>query len=142
MTKEAYSWAILAALVWGIVPVLEKVGLSKVHPDVGLFFRCLGVIIGVVILLVFKFNSLSAAFSSTPSQTVLFLIASGFLASFVAQLFFYRALKLGEASRVVPISAAYPLIAFFLAVIFLSEKITLAKFIGICFVLLGVYFLR
>jgi len=142
MSKEAFFWAILSALIWGVVPILEKIGLAKVHPDTGLFLRCFGVIIGAAILLTFKFSSLKVELSSISSKTVLFLISGGFLASFVAQLFFYRALKLGEASRVVPIAAMYPLVAFFLAIIFLNEKITLTKSIGLGFVLLGVVLLK
>ncbi|MFC1645884.1 EamA family transporter [Candidatus Omnitrophota bacterium] len=142
MSKEAFMWAILSALVWGIVPILEKIGLSKINPDAGLFLRCFGVIIGAAILLIFKFNTLRIELSSVSTKTVFFLISGGFLASFVAQLFFYRALKLGEASRVVPVAAAYPLVAFLLALIFLGEKVTITKILGLCFVLLGVALLR
>ena len=142
MTREAFIWAILAALVWGIVPILEKLGLAKVHPDLGLFFRCFGVMIGAAILLVFKFKSIQIGLSSVAPRTVFFLVSGGFLASFVAQLFFYRALKLGEVSRVVPISAMYPLVAFLLAVVFLGEKLSATKFFGLCFVLLGISLLR
>jgi transporter family protein len=142
MTKEAFFWAILSALVWGIVPILEKLGLYRVQPDTGLFLRCFGVILGALILLIFKFSALKIELSSVSAKTVFFLVCAGFLASFVGQLFFYRALKLGEASRVVPIAAMYPLVAFFLAIIFLNEKITLVKISGLCFVLLGIILLR
>ncbi|MBL7132374.1 MAG: EamA family transporter [Candidatus Omnitrophica bacterium] len=142
MSKAAFFWAMLSAIVWGIVPILEKIGLSKVHPDTGLFLRCFGVIFGAAILLILKFNSLKIELASVSTKTVFFLISGGFLASFVAQLFFYRALKLGEASKVVPVGAMYPLVAFILALIFLGEKFTIAKFFGLCFVLLGVALLR
>ena len=42
----------------------------------------------------------------------------------------------------VPVAAMYPLVAFLLALIFLGEKITLTKTLGLCFVLLGVVLLR
>lgn len=142
MSKEAFVWALLTALVWGIVPILEKLGLQKVQPDTGLFLRSLGVIIGGAILLIFKFTSLKIELSAVSAKTVFFLILGGFLASFIAQLFFYRALKLGEVSRVVPIASVYPLIAFLLALIFLNEKITITKTLGLCFVLLGILLLR
>ncbi|MFH1621564.1 MAG: EamA family transporter [Candidatus Omnitrophota bacterium] len=142
MSREAFFWAILSAIVWGIVPILEKIGLNKVHPDTGLFLRCFGVILGAIILITFKFSSLKLELAAVSTKTVLFLVSGGFLASFIAQMFFYRALKLGEASVVVPVAAIYPLIAFILALIFLGEKFTLTKLFGLIFVLLGVMLLK
>ncbi len=57
-------------------------------------------------------------------------------------MFFYRALKFGEASKVVPLAAIYPLVSFLLALLFLGERFTVTKLFGISFVLLGVAFLR
>jgi transporter family protein len=142
MSKEAVFWAILAALVWGIAPILEKIGLSKINPYAGLFLRCFGVILGAVLLLIFKFYALKADLSSVSAKTIFLLVLGGFLASFVAQFFFYRALKLGYASVVVPIAAMYPFITFILALIFLHEKFTLVKFSGLCLILLGVVLLK
>jgi len=31
MSKAAFFWAVLSAIVWGAVPILEKIGLSKIH---------------------------------------------------------------------------------------------------------------
>lgn len=47
---SATSLAILTALIWGIVPILEKLGLKDIPPLWGLFFRCCGVVIGLLIL--------------------------------------------------------------------------------------------
>lgn len=94
MTREAFVWAVLAALVWGIVPILEKLGLAKVHPDVGLFFRCFGVILGAIILLIFKFNSIESALSSISPKTVFFLVSGGFLARFCGSAFFLQGAKI------------------------------------------------
>jgi len=142
MSKEAVFWAILSAIVWGIVPILEKIGLAKIHPDTGLFLRCFGVVLGAIILVVFKFSYLKLELASVSAKTIFFLVSSGFLASFIAQLFFYRALKLGEASVIVPVAAMYPLVAFILALIFLGEKFTLFKLLGLVFILLGIVLLR
>ena len=122
--------------------MLEKIGLAKIHPDTGLFLRCCGVLFGAAVLLIFKFNALKLELSATAPKTIIFLVLAGILASFVAQSFLYRALKLGNTSQVVAVSSIYPLIAFILAIVFLGEKITLAKFMGICLVLLGVSLLR
>ena len=142
MSKTAFFWAILTALIWGIVPVLEKIGLAKINPSAGLLVRCCGVIVGAGILLFFRFNSLKDQLSAITPQALIFLLLGGFLASFVGQLCFYRALKTGSASAVVPIAAAYPLVSFVLALIFLGERFTFLKLLGVSFVLFGITLLN
>ncbi len=138
---KPFVWAVLTALIWGCVPIFEKLGLDKLPVWVGIFYRCLGVILGALVLFAFKFQEIKDALASAPVNILLVFIG-GFLASFVGQVCFYFALKNGEASRVVPVAATYPLISFFLGIIFLSEKVTLAKVGGIFFVLLGIFFLK
>ncbi|RKY32122.1 MAG: hypothetical protein DRP74_03315 [Candidatus Omnitrophota bacterium] len=137
---NAFYWAIIAALLWGIVPVLEKVGLTKVQPLAGLFYRCLGVLIGLFLLLLFLVKP--QQIKSVDFRSASFLITAGFLASFVAQIAFYSGLKSGEVSRVVPIAGSFPLISFILGIFFLSESITPMKFLGVILVTMGVWALK
>ena len=138
---SAFVWAVLTAVVWGCVPVIEKTGLLKLDPVAGLFYRSLGVIIGIVILVSFKWAAIRSSFGGA-AHGWLFLVLGGFLASFVGQMFFYNALKRGEASTVVPIAAAYPLLSFVLGVIFLGESFTIAKAGGVACVLAGIFLLK
>ena len=138
---NAFIWAVLCAVVWGIVPLVEKLGLVKIDPMVGLFYRCLGVIVGIVLLFAFKYTAIKQSFGQLHNG-MLFLILGGFMASVIGQVCFYNALKTGEMSKVVPIAATYPLVAFALGVLFLGEKVTWAKTGGIFFVLLGVLLLK
>ena len=138
---KPFFWALLAALTWGCVPILEKLGLAKIPVFAGLFYRCIGVMLGFGLLLLFKFNIIKDSFGGM-SYSWIYLIAGGFLASFVGQIFFYHALKSGEASRVTPLAATFPLITFVLGVLFLGEKITLSKVIGMLCVIAGVLFLK
>lgn len=55
-----------------------------------------------------------------------------------ALIFFYIGLNTGEASKVVPVSAAYPAVAMVLSAAFLSESITVGKVIGALVVIGGV----
>lgn len=136
---SAFSWAILTAFVWGFVPLLEKMGLVKVAPLVGLFYRSLGVLIGILFLGIFlKPQEIKAI----DLRSALLLIIGGFLASFAAQICFYHGLKIGEVSRVVPISGSYPLIAFVLGIIFLGESLSPAKIIGVASIILGIWVLK
>ena len=138
---KPFYWALGAALVWGFAPILEKIGLAKIPPIPGLFFRGIGVMVGTAILIAVKWNTIKPHLSPFP-QGYWYLIMGGMLASVVGQIFFYHALKKGEASLVVPVGASYPLIAFVLGVIFLGEKVTWAKIGGMSLVVLGVFLLK
>ena len=138
---NSYLWAILAALIWGCAPVIEKLGLSKIDPNAGVFFRTLGVVAGIPILVYFNRTAIRSSLTNLHPELI-FLMVGGFLASIVGQLFFYNALKFGEASKTVPLGATYPLVSFILAFFLLGEKFTLAKLSGIIFVLLGAFLLK
>ncbi len=136
-----FLWAVLCALVWGIVPILEKLGLAKVPVMAGLFYRCLGVLMGTVVLYFWQMDAIKEIFPKE-GRGIIFLMAGGILASVVGQIFFYHALKSGEASQVVPIAAAYPVVSFILGIFFLGEQFTLAKLSGLLFIGLGIFLLK
>lgn len=138
---SAFSWAILTSIIWGIAPLFEKSGLSKdATPFAGLFFRCAGVVLGLIMIgiYVFKTNEIR----SVDLRSAILIMAGGFLASFVAQICFYHALKSGEMSRIVLISGSYPLFTFILGIIILKEPLTLAKVIGALLIMAGLWALR
>ncbi len=136
----AYYLALLTALLWGIVPILEKVGLRQAPPLAGLAVRSAGVILGLLFLLIF--SPPWPELAKMPPKTIVCLLSAGLLASFIAQIAFYHALKVGQVSMVVPISGSYPLIAFILGILILGEKLTLAKTFGAAFVIAGIFLLK
>jgi bacterial/archaeal transporter family protein len=139
---SAFTWALLAAFCWGFAPVLEKIGLrGSIDPVVGVIVRTLGVIIGALLFVPFL-PKLANKFSELPVKTWIFLGLGGLVASVLGQLFFYRALKVGEVSRVVPIGASYPILAFLFGVLLFNEAFTWTKATGIVLVVSGVYLLR
>lgn len=75
-------------------------------------------------------------------KSIFFLIFAGILAGVVAQLVFYKALKMGEISRVIPITSCYPLFTFLLGWIFLGEEVTLSKVAGMLLILGGILLLK
>ena len=137
-----FVWAVLAAICWGLAPITEKLGLrGATDPVVGVFVRSVGVFLGTLVLAAFTPQVLMRA-QALSLRTWGYLISGGILASILGQVCFYRALKLGEVSRVVPIGAAYPVLAFLLGVLFFNESITAIKILGIVLVMAGVYLLR
>ncbi|HNX90465.1 MAG TPA: EamA family transporter [Candidatus Omnitrophota bacterium] len=137
---DAFLWALLTAFIWGGVPLLEKAGLSRIDPVVGLFYRCLGVVIGVVCLSIFVVKPVHM--KTADLKSIIFLVLAGFLASFVAQVTFYQGLKVGEVSKVVPISAMYYVISFVLGIVVLKESVTPAKVLGIIMMIGGAWLIK
>lgn len=137
---SAFGWAILTACIWGVVPILEKLGLAKIEPLTALFYRCFGVILGIILLGMFMVKP--AQMKAVDLRSVMVLVLAGFLASFVANLTFYHALKIGEVSRVVPIAGTYQLVAFLLGIVIFGEALTLAKAVGVFLIVSGIWFLR
>jgi len=138
---KGFYFAILAALVWGIAPILEKTGLKNIEPLSGVIVRSSGIILGAVIVSLCNINIFKSALRAD-LKTILFLFMGGILASILGQIFFYNALKHGEVSKMVPIAATYPLVSFLLGLLFFGESFTIAKGLGIGFIILGVFFLR
>jgi bacterial/archaeal transporter family protein len=137
-----YYWALLAAVFWGLAPLSEKFGLrGGVDPIVGVFIRSLGVFVGVLCFVPFL-SHLWGPLTSAPFRTWALLGGGGILASILGQLCFYRALQAGEMSRVVPIGAAYPALAFLLGVLIFKEPITLSRLVGVTLILAGTLLLR
>jgi transporter family protein len=62
----------------------------------------------------------------------------GGIAGSIGGLFYYLALARGEASRVVVITATYPVLTVILADLFLREPLSLQKILGIMFAILGI----
>lgn len=138
---KPFYFAILAALVWGVAPIVEKTGLARIEPMTGVMIRSCGVLLGAVILAAFNSHLIKSALSAD-AKTVIFLVLGGVIASILGQIFFYNALKHGEASKMVPIAGTYPLVSFLLGLLFFGESFTVAKGLGIGFVILGVFLLR
>ena len=136
----AFTYALITACIWGIVPLLEKVGLGNVNPVVGLFYRGFGALIGMSII---GIGYVASGISlKADMKSICFLVSGGMLAGFIAQFFFYRAIKMGDVSIVVPITAAYPLISFLLGVIVLREQISPGKILGMIMVMGGIFLLK
>lgn len=136
---SGFWWAVLTACVWGLVPLLEKVGLGATSPSIGVLARSMGVLAGVVLLSLTM--SPWRALGSLTLRSFLLLALGGFLASFVGQMMFYRALKASQISYVTPIAGAYPLVAVLLGWWVLHEPITTARLCGAGMIILGVWLL-
>ena len=137
---NSFLWALVTSLIWGVVPLLEKAGLSSASPLAGLFYRCLGVVAGMTVfgLGIFNFKDIRAV----GTRSAILLMLGGLLASFAGQICFYNALKAGEVSRVVIIAGSYPLMTFLLGVLLFNESISPLKIAGAVLVGAGLVLLK
>jgi transporter family protein len=139
MPRQGLIYALIVMLCWGLAPIFAKTGLSKLPPLTAVVFR--NTFIAVAFLSAFFASGQAKILFSHDIKSVILILIEASLAGLVGQYFYYKAVKVWEASRVVPIVGSYPLVSFIVAVILLSEKITLTKAIGVVLVVAGVWLL-
>lgn len=133
-------FALLAALMFGLAPIFSKIGLEGVNPGIALTIR--SSVITVVMLAWVMFSGGLDALSDVGPRGWFFLALDGISAALLGQLFYYYALKSGEASIVVPVVAAFPIFTLIVAAFLLGERVTAAKAIGLLMVVGGVVLVR
>jgi bacterial/archaeal transporter family protein len=127
-------WALLSAVFAGVTAVLAKVGVENVDPNLATAIRT------TVVL----FITWAIAFAAAPAgpvtmpgrRTLLFLALSG-VATGLSWICYFRALQLGEASRVAPIDKLSVVFAIVLAGVFLRERLTWHQAVGGTLIVVG-----
>ena len=122
-----FIFAILSALFAALTSILAKVGIEGVNSNLATAIRTLVVVL-MAWLMVFITNA-QGGLSSISKKSWLFLILSG-LATGASWLCYYKALQMGEASKVVPIDKLSVVITLILAFVFLHEQFTIKSIIG------------
>ncbi|MDD6435877.1 MAG: EamA family transporter [Clostridiales bacterium] len=124
-------FALLSAIFAALTSILAKVGIEGVNSNLATAIRTV-VVVGMSWIMVFITNAQSGL-TDISRKSWLFLVLSG-LATGASWLCYYRALQLGEASKVVPIDKLSVVITLVLAFVFLHEKFTPKSLIG-CFLI-------
>ena len=122
-----FVFAILSAVFASLTSILAKVGIEGVNSNLATAIRTLVVVL-MAWLMVFITNA-QGGLSSISKKSWLFLILSG-LATGASWLCYYKALQMGEASKVVPIDKLSVVITLILAFVFLHEQFTIKSIIG------------
>lgn len=128
-----FIFALLSAVFAALTSILAKVGINGVNSNLATAIRTVVVVI-MAWEMVFLTNAQNGLFGIS-RKSWLFLILSG-LATGASWLCYYKALQIGEASKVVPIDKLSVVITLILAFIFLHETFTTKSLIG-C-ILIGV----
>lgn len=126
-------FALLSAVFAALTSILAKVGIEGVNSNLATAIRTV-VVVAMAWGMVFLTHAQSGI-SGISKKSWLFLILSG-LATGGSWLCYYKALQLGDASKVVPIDKLSVVITLVLAFVFLHEEFTAKSLIG-C-ILIGV----
>ena len=132
-------WAIfatLSAIFAALTSILAKVGIEGVNSNLATAIRTIVVVLMAWFMVFITGNQNGIIDISKKSW--IFLILSG-LATGASWLCYYKALQLGEASKVVPIDKLSIVITIILAFIFLGEQVTLKTLIGCCLIVAGTF---
>ncbi len=130
-----FHWALLSAVFAALTAIFAKIGLEGVDSDVATLIRT-AVILVVLAGFVYCTGEWSSPLSLAP-KTWLFLVLSGF-ATGASWVCYFRALKLGDASKVAPIDKLSLLLVAVFAVLFLHERPSVREWTGIIMVGVGV----
>ncbi len=127
-------FAVLSAVFAALTSILAKIGIENVNSNLGTAIRTMVVVV-MAWGMVFLTNSFGGI-TEISKKSWIFLILSG-LATGASWLCYYRALQMGEASKVVPIDKLSVVITLVLAFVFLHEQFTSKSLIGCILITVG-----
>lgn len=130
-----FAWAMLSAVFAALTAIFAKVGLQGVDSDLATLIRT-GVILVALTCFVWITGKMRNP-SDLGSRTWLFLTLSG-LATGASWVCYFRALQLGEASKVAPVDKFSLVLVVIFAYLFLAERPSTREWIGIVMVGAGV----
>lgn len=127
-------FALLSAVFAALTSILAKVGIDSVNSNLATAIRTVVVVLmswGMVFI-----TNTQGGISEISKKSWLFLILSG-LATGASWLCYYRALQLGDVSKVVPIDKLSVVITSVMAFIFLHEQFTAKSLVGCGLIVAG-----
>jgi transporter family protein len=131
-------YALLSAFFAALTSILAKVGIENINSNLATAIRTSIVLImsWVIVFVTGKHNDII----NIGHKNLLFLILSG-IATGLSWLCYYKALQIGEASKVIPIDKFSLAIGMILAFIVLRETITIKTIIGCALITIGTFVL-
>ena len=131
-------FALLSAVFAALTSILAKIGIENVNSNLATAIRTVVVVImawGMVFL-----TNAQHGIMEIGRKSWLFLILSG-LATGASWLCYYKALQMGDASKVVPIDKLSVVITLVLAFVFLHEEFTIKSLVGCVLIAAGTMFM-
>lgn len=130
-----FYWALLSAVFAALTAIFAKIGIANVNSDMATWVRTL-----VILVVLSAYIYLTKQWQNPtglPQKTWTFLILSG-IATGASWVCYFRALQIGEASKVAPIDKFSLVLVAIFACIFLGERLNLKEWFGIGLIATGV----
>jgi bacterial/archaeal transporter family protein len=127
-------WALLSAAFAALTAIFAKVGIENVNSDFATFIRTIVILcaLGAILVGTGQWQPVG----SVSGRTYLFLVLSG-LATGGSWICYFRALKLGEASRVAPVDKLSVVLVAVFGVAFLGERLSPPNWLGVALIAAG-----
>jgi transporter family protein len=131
-------FALLSAVFAALTSILAKIGIANINSNLATAIRTIVVLImsWAVVFITGK----QSGIAQVGSKNLLFLILSG-IATGLSWLCYYRALQIGEASKVIPLDKLSVVIGIVLAFVVLGETVTIKTIIGGALITAGTFVL-
>lgn len=133
-----WLFALLSAVFAALTSILAKVGIEDVDSTLATAIRTVAVV-GMSWLMVFITNTQSGI-TSISKKSWIFLILSG-LATGASWLCYYKAIQMGDVSKVVPIDKLSVVFTLILAFVFLHEEFNVKSLVGSILITVGTLFM-
>jgi bacterial/archaeal transporter family protein len=128
------AWALLSAAFAALTAIFAKVGIENVNSDFATFIRTVVILCALGAILVGTGQWVPVG--SVSARTYVFLVLSG-LATGGSWICYFRALKLGEASRVAPVDKLSVVLVAVFGVVFLGERLSPPNWLGVALIAAG-----
>ncbi len=128
-------WAVMAAGFAALTAILAKAGLDDLNSDYATFLRTIVILIflGGILFATGQWQSLAG----TSQKSILLIIGSG-IATGLSWLCYFRALKIGDASRVAPVDKLSVVLVAVFGTLFLGERLSGLNWLGVLLIFTGV----
>lgn len=129
-------YALLSALFAALTSILAKIGIKDINSNLATAIRTVVVLImawGIVFI-----TGTQNQVSNIGTKSWIFLILSG-MATGLSWLFYYKALQIGEASKVIPVDKFSVVISMVLAFLVLKEALSVKTVLGGLFITIGTF---
>lgn len=127
-------WAILSACFAALTAIFAKIGIENVGSDFATFVRTIVILLALAAILTATGGWQSL--NTISPRSGLFLVLSG-LATGASWICYFRALKIGDASRVAPIDKMSVVLVALFGVAFLGEELALPNWLGVGLIATG-----
>ena len=127
-------WAVLSAAFAAMTAIFAKIGIENVNSDFATFIRTVVILLSIAFIL--SLTGQWQPFGAVSARSYAFLVLSG-LATGASWLCYFRALKLGDASRVAPVDKLSVVLVAVAGVALLGERLSIRNWTGVLLIAAG-----